>query len=101
MESSTQQPLRILMPELYQYIIEYLEEQHNIHSYDIQVFGMKQKVGLQLSFAFGEDYSHQEKKTFSLEQFHNKEKDIKPFIEEFGEKCKETMIADYYKMMKM
>ncbi|MCJ0931074.1 hypothetical protein [Virgibacillus halodenitrificans] len=101
MERSTQQPLRILLPELYQYIIEYLEEQHNIHSYDIQVFVMNQHDGYQLSFAFGEDYSHQEKITLTLKQIQNKEDNIKPFIKEFGEKCKETMIADYYKMMKM
>ncbi|GAA0611349.1 hypothetical protein GCM10009001_30740 [Virgibacillus siamensis] len=95
------QSLRVLFPDLYQFVVNHLEETHNIHPYDVQAHALKDQNGYQLIFHFGEGYAHEESKFFTLDSIKNMDAEIKEFTKTVGEKCKEVMIADYFKMMKM
>ncbi|WP_164668821.1 hypothetical protein [Virgibacillus doumboii] len=99
-QSGKEQPLRVVLPELYTFVTEGLEDLHNIHPYDIQLYGVEEETGYQLIFYFGEGYSHQESIFFSHSSIEKKDSEITDFVEKFGESCKEVMIADYFKMMK-
>lgn len=92
--------LQVLFPDLYQFVINYLENTHNIHPYDIQAHAIKEQDGYQLVFHFGEGYAHEKSQFFSDASIENLESEIEEFTKSVGEKCKEAMIADYFKMMK-
>lgn len=98
--SGKEQSLRVILPELYNFVTDELERLHNIHPYDIQIYTIEETTGYQLIFYFGEGYSHQDSHSFSKNSIEKMDKEITDFIEIFGESCKEVMIADYFKMMK-
>lgn len=95
-----EQPIRIISPELYQIIMNELENLH-IHPYDMQVSGVKDENGVQLIFRFGDGYAHTASQFFQLNGLKKENPDLIEFIKHVGEEGKQTMIADYFKMMKM
>ncbi|QKY69154.1 hypothetical protein [Lentibacillus sp. CBA3610] len=98
--SGREQPMRIILPNLYNEITKQLEEQHNIHPYDIQAKAVTEDSGYQVIIYFGDGFSHRKSKHFSSEAIEKMDTDESGFIEELGDACKEVMIADYFKMMR-
>ncbi|TMN23684.1 hypothetical protein FH966_12865 [Lentibacillus cibarius] len=98
--SSKKRTLRIILPELYNFITTKLEELYNIHPYDIQVYAVKEASGYKLFLYYGDGYAHQKSQSFTDEALQNFDTELLEFIESVGESCKEVMIADYYRMMK-
>lgn len=96
-----EQSLRVISPQLYRFFTGELERQYNIHPYDIQITASKVESGYNLTFYYGEGYGHRETHFFSSDAIQSLNSEIADFIEEFGESCKQAMIADYYKMLKM
>jgi hypothetical protein len=92
--------MRIILPKLYQAITNKLEEQHNIHPYDIQAKVQTDTSGYQVIVYFGDGFAHKESHYFSNEAIENMNHNVIEFIEKIGDACKEVMIADYFKMMR-
>ena len=101
MESEEKQKaLRVVSPKLFNYITKILEEA-NIHPYDIQASSIKTKNGLQVFIQYGENFTQSQSAYFSFKSVEMLDDEIFHFVKEIAESCKETMIADYFKMMKM
>ena|SRR5690554_2654449 len=96
--SGFQMSLRSLSPALYEYIINQFLEQYHIHSYDIQVLGVKTETGIQVIVKYGETFSHESEQHFTFEALKNKDI-LNTFIQETGEACKKVMIDDYFRTM--
>jgi len=95
-----QRTLRAVSPELYHYITEKLAED-NIHQYDIQASTIETADGLQVFVQYGENFTQSQSQFFSHESIKKGNQEIEAFTDEIAEACKETMIADYFKMVKM
>src|SRR5690625_1355945 len=97
-KNQTMRPLRIISPKLYTLIIGEFET-YNIHSYDLMIEGEKKDKGIQIRILFGEHFAHTETEFFSFESIEKMSDELIQFIKSAAETCKETMIADYFKMM--
>lgn len=95
-----QRALRAVSPKLFRYISETLEE-GNIHPYDIQASSVEKEDGLQVFIQYGDNFTQSKSAYFSYQSIEKLDKEIETFIKEIAEACKQTMIADYFKMMKM
>ncbi|ALX47904.1 hypothetical protein [Lentibacillus amyloliquefaciens] len=95
-----EKPMRVILPDLHHEITKQLEEQHNIHPYDIQTKVTESNSGYQVTIYFGDSFAHRESQHFSSEAIENKDPVLSEFVEKIGDTCKEVMIADYYKMMR-
>lgn len=95
-----QQALRAVSPKLFRYITEVLDES-NIHPYDIQASTIKTDAGLQVFIQYGENFKQSQSQLFSYESIERLDNEVHEFVTEIAASCKETMIADYFKMMKM
>ncbi|WP_404452293.1 hypothetical protein LG329_18285 [Virgibacillus necropolis] len=98
--SKPERSIRAIAPELYANIISELENAH-IHPYDIQANAVKEDGGYKLIIRFGEDFAHTESEFFSFQSIERMDTDLTEFVKKIGEACKQVMIQDYYKMMKM
>ncbi|MFD1038999.1 hypothetical protein ACFQ3N_11450 [Virgibacillus byunsanensis] len=96
---SSRRLLRLIYPNLYDYLMEQLTAE-NIHPFDIQAMGRKMDSKVEIQILFGEDFAQELTRTFSEENLVNINSDFVDFCEEVQETCKETLIADYYKMVK-
>ncbi|MFZ3577281.1 hypothetical protein [Virgibacillus sp. DJP39] len=99
-ENQSERSLRSVSPQLYSLLVTELEKVH-IHPYDIQANATEKETGYQLLIRFGNDFSHKESVFFSFESIENEDNNVTEFIKNIGETCKQAMIADYYKMIKM
>ncbi|SFD77437.1 hypothetical protein SAMN05216238_10429 [Lentibacillus persicus] len=95
-----EKPMRVILPQLHHQIAEQLEEQHNIHPYDIQTKVIPVDAGYEVIVYFGDSFAHREAAYFSVEAIEKNGGELSGFIEKIGDTCKEVMIADYYKMMR-
>src|SRR5690625_6412968 len=95
-----QRTLRAVSPELYHYITEKLAED-KIHQYDIQASTIETADGLQVFVQYGENFTQSQAQFFAHEAIKKGNQEIAACTDEIAEACKETMIADYFKMVKM
>src|SRR5699024_9093460 len=95
-----QRTLRAVSPELYHYITEKLADE-NIHQYDIQSSTVETGDGQQVFVHTGENSKQSQSQFFSHESIKRGNQEIEACTDEIAEACKETMIADYFKMVKM
>ncbi|MBP1950748.1 hypothetical protein [Virgibacillus litoralis] len=100
-QTEQEQFLRVALPDLYSFLMEEVEKHYNIHPYDIQAHVIKDSEQYQLIFYYGDGFAHQKSKSFSHEAVERMGEEMTDFSKELGEACKEVMIADYFKMMKM
>lgn len=99
-EKKTTKPLQIIDPKLYRYIVEELNDRHNIHSYDTEILATKEDSGLTIIIKYGENFTHSKEELFIYETLKNRGDDFIKFVHEVADECKEVMIAEYFKMMK-
>jgi hypothetical protein len=90
--------LRLVSPDLYNYITTELEDKHNIHSYDLQIDASEMEEGMEITIRFGETFSNIETKYFTHEQVKEISKEVKEFVAQTGEACTEVLIDDYFKI---
>lgn len=98
--SSHEKPLRVVLPKLYNYLVKELESFH-VHAYDIQANAVEKDSGYQIMIHYGEGFSQLESQFFFYKSINNLDESITEYIGTIGEKCKQVMVADYFKMMKM
>ncbi|WP_010677861.1 hypothetical protein [Bacillus timonensis] len=92
--------LRFAAPSLYQKMIEVFSS-YNIHSYDIYATVVKLDEGYDLTLRFSQSFSQVVTAFISFEQATNPDEEMNTFFKETAEKCKNQLISDYYKMIKM
>lgn len=100
MEKTIEQPIRMVFPELYDFLNTELEKLH-IHSYDYQATIAEKKDGYEIFLRFGEGFTQTLSRFFGYEVIEEKGQDLLDFIQLMGESCKNILVADYFKMMKM
>ncbi|WP_164669518.1 hypothetical protein [Virgibacillus doumboii] len=91
--------LRAVYPKLYDHLLEELMS-HNIHSYDVQITFEKAGSSVEIQVRFGERFTRELTRTFSEKNVHEIGDAFHDFCEEIKQACKETLIADYFKMVK-
>ncbi|WP_026700641.1 hypothetical protein [Salibacterium aidingense] len=99
-EQHQEKSLRIVAPDIYNKLILELDAYH-IQPYDIQANAVEYENGLKLILYYGEQFPHAEEKFASFEEWHEWSKDLSAFMESTAQTLKQTMAADYFKMMKM
>ncbi|MFD2761753.1 hypothetical protein [Lentibacillus juripiscarius] len=91
--------LRTMYPSAYQFLIEKLKE-HNIHSFDVQATAKKTGSAYEVCVRFGEGFGQEMTCRFAEKALREPDDDFAAFCEEIQKTCKETLIADYFKMVK-
>lgn len=92
--------LRYAAPALYNRMEEIFSAYH-IHPYDVQATILKNEDGLNVTLMFSTDFSQALTKLFSFAQASLPDEEANQFFTEAAEKCKSSLIADYYKLMKL
>ncbi|WP_223254492.1 hypothetical protein [Bacillus sp. HNG] len=92
--------LRFAAPNLYQKMVDVFSS-YNIHSYDIYATVVKQEKGYDLTLRFSQSFSQSVTAFVSFEQAKNPDEEVTSFLKETAEKCKNQLISDYYKMIKL
>ncbi|MCM2532024.1 hypothetical protein NDK43_05995 [Neobacillus pocheonensis] len=92
--------LRFAAPALYQRMVETFSTFH-IHPYDVQATIFKNESGFDVTLRFSNDFSQTVTIDLKNEQVAQPDEDVTRFFEEAAAKCKSTLIADYYKMIKL
>ncbi|WP_026584383.1 hypothetical protein [Bacillus sp. J33] len=92
--------LRYAAPVLYDRMIETFSSYH-IHPYDVSATALKNENGYDVSLRFSTDFSQTFTHYFRFKQVKEPDEEVTRFFEEAAEKCKSSLIADYYKMMKL
>lgn len=92
--------LRFAAPNLYQKMVDVFSS-YNIHSYDIYATVVKQEKGYDLTLRFSQSFSQSVTALVTFEQAKNPDEEITDFLKETAEKCKNQLISDYYKMIKL
>lgn len=95
-----ERPLRVMLPTFYNYLIMELEKEC-IHAYDIQANAVESKTGYVIHIFYGQGFTQTSSNFFSHSSIENVDESVKEYIKTIAEKCKQVMIADYFKMMKM
>ncbi|RYG72603.1 hypothetical protein EU245_09740 [Lentibacillus lipolyticus] len=91
--------LRTMYPGAYNVLIDKLKE-HNIHSFDVQATARKTDSDYEVCVRFGEGFGQEMTRNFAEEALLEPDDDFAAFCEEIQKTCKETLIADYFKMVK-
>lgn len=100
MSQEKQMMLRAVAPSLFNSIISGLAN-YNIHLNDVQANAIKKEDGLDVTVLFGEHFNQYKSHFFTYDDINSDEDDeIKRFVNDIAEACKEVMIADYFKMIK-
>ncbi|WP_232699246.1 hypothetical protein [Brevibacillus daliensis] len=99
-DMSSEQPLRSVIPACYHRLLEEFKAFH-LHSYDVKADTIIQDGGYSIILRFGDDLKHVKEKLFSHEMVTNLDTTVIDFFRDAGESCKQALIADYFKMMKL
>ncbi|PWU66721.1 MULTISPECIES: hypothetical protein [Gracilibacillus] len=87
-------------PFLYQQLLDTIQKE-NLHSFDIDAHVIKGNHHIEIEIYFGENFQHVTKQSFPVKILEERDQDYLNFCTKIGQTCKETMIQDYFKMMKL
>ena len=100
MSQEKQWMLRVISPSMFEQIRSELEK-YNVHPNDIQAKAIEKNDGLEVTVLFGEGFNQSKAQFFTNDAIETDYESIQRFAYDIAEACREVMIADYYKMMKM
>lgn len=92
-------PLNAVSPRLYRYITSELEKNFNIHTYDLQIDGIKESDEIHVIIKYGKYFTEKLGKIIPIEEIENPSAVLNEFIKEAGEACTKVLIDDYFKKM--
>lgn len=95
-----EESLRIAAPNLYDRMIETFSK-YNLHPYDAQGTVMKKGDGLDISLRLAGSNTSIATKHISLGQAEQPDEEITAFFETSAEECKNLLIKNYFKMIKL
>lgn len=94
-----EKPLRFIEPDLYQLLLAELQRKH-LHSYDMKASAIKDQTGVTLILRYGDELHSSKQAYFSYEAIRQRAEELIDYLDKVTEECKETIIRDYYKMLK-
>jgi hypothetical protein len=92
--------LRFAAPNLYQVMVDVFSA-HHIHPYDIYGSVVKKENGFDVTLRFSQSFSQFVTTFVTFDQARIPDEGIISFFKETAEKCKNQLISDYYKMIKL
>lgn len=92
--------LRVEAPAVYDRMIETFSR-YNIHPYDAQGAVIKKEEGIEIVLKFSNGFSKTVQTHISADQAKNPDDEVTLFFERAADECKNQLIADYYKMIKL
>ncbi|MED3574946.1 hypothetical protein [Cytobacillus praedii] len=95
-----EESLRISAPNVYKRMIETFEK-YNIHPYDAHGTVIKTQEGLEITLRLTNHFTEIAHTKISLDQAQHPDEEISFFFEQAAEKCKNQLITDYFKMIKL
>ena len=93
-------PLFIIEPKLDGNLKKIMAEKH-IHPYELEAYGTKNEDGIEVTIIYGLTDQQTVTAFFTHEAIETDGPAISKFFSETVEKCKESLIADYYKMIRL
>ncbi|WP_051263205.1 hypothetical protein [Tuberibacillus calidus] len=93
-------PLFIAEPKL-DHILKMMMEEKHIHTYEMEAYGTKREDGIEVAILYGLTDKQMVTAYFTQEAVETEDPAISKFFSETVEKCKESLIADYYKMIRL
>lgn len=94
-----EESLRIAAPNVYRRMIDTFEK-YNIHPYDAHGTVIKKQEGLEITLRLS-NFTEIAKSEISFEQAQQPDEELSCFFEQAAEKCKNQLITDYFKMIKL
>lgn len=91
--------LRYAAPELYKEMVEAFST-YKIHPYDVQARVQKKETGIEVTIWYSTNFSQSTTAHFSFTQAIQPDAEVTSFFKDVAEKCKASLISDYYKMIK-
>ncbi|MBP2239682.1 hypothetical protein J2Z40_000235 [Cytobacillus eiseniae] len=95
-----EESLRIAAPAVYKKMVEIFEQYH-IHPYDMQGIVLRKNDGLEITLRLSHNYAELSSTHISFDQVKKPDSKITQFFEQAAERCKDQLITDYYKMIKL
>ncbi|WP_258000390.1 hypothetical protein [Bacillus sp. Marseille-P3661] len=92
--------LRFAAPNLYQKMVEVFSN-YNIHSYDIYSTVVKQEQGFEVKLRYSRSFSQSVTVFVTFEQAMKPDEEVIQFFKETAETCKNQLISDYFKMVRV
>ncbi|MDQ0229964.1 hypothetical protein [Metabacillus malikii] len=93
--------LRFAAPALYKKMVEVFSKK-NIHPYDIYATAKDRVDGLTLTISLSQSLSAKPiSADFSFDQANNPDERVETFFQETVETCKQQLISEYFKMIKL
>ena len=93
-------PLRVSAPALYNEMVK-VAEQFNVQPYDLHAQLIKKNDGYELKILFSYGFSQTASITVSHEQLNKPDEVIIHFFNQTAEDCKQHLIKDYFKILKV
>ncbi|WP_102275261.1 hypothetical protein [Cytobacillus massiliigabonensis] len=95
-----EESIRIAAPILYRRMIETFEK-YNIHPYDAHGTVIKTQDCLEITIRHSNSFTEIARTEISFEQALQPDEKLTCFFEQAAEKCKNQLITDYFKMIKL
>jgi len=95
-----EESLRIVSPVLYRRMIDIFKK-YNIHPYDAHGFIKKSHSGFELSIKLADSFSEVGRTIISDKQAFEPDEEVSEFFKETAESCKNRLIQEYFKMIKL
>ncbi len=95
-----EQPLILAFPDANARVLEQFALLH-LHPYDVKAGVIAADGGFELTLYYGEGWTRRKQRFFELEALETPSDALTAFSLETAEACKQALIADYYKMMKL
>jgi hypothetical protein len=94
-----ERPLNLIAPNCYSLLLKELEAFH-LHSYDMKAEGSADEKDLTIVLRFGEELGLVRRQQFSRDKLERPDHAVSEFFRDTAEVCKQTLITDYFKMIK-
>lgn len=95
-----EESLRIGAPRLYERMMEAFSK-HRIHPFDTEGKVVKKKDRIHITLTLAGSTSPLATKEFTLQQAKEPDQEVISFFEGTAEECKNLLIKNYYKMIKL
>lgn len=95
-----EESLRIAAPNVYERMIETFSK-HNLHPYDTEGTVIKKEDGFDISLRLAGSSTSVGTKHISLTQAEKPDEEVTNFFETSAEECKNLLIKNYFKMIKL
>lgn len=95
-----EESLRFATPRLYERMVETFSK-YNLHPYDTEATVRRKHDSIDISIKLTGNAANLASTTISLNQANEPDEEVNTFFETSAEECKNLLIKDYFKMIKL